>query len=66
MIMIILYIFQMQLNLKTEINVALKKDKRTMKFMLKKLLNEKFNPDIFYLLANINPKLINDKIIRKS
>ena len=57
--------FPNAIKLKTEINVALNKDAESGE-MLKKILNEKFHPDIFYLLATINTRLIDDKLIEKA
>ena len=57
--------FPNAIKLKTEINVALKKDEESGS-MLKKILNEKFHPDIFYLLATSNPKLIDDELLKKA
>ena len=57
--------FPNAIKLKTEINVALNKDAESGE-MLKKILNEKFHPDIFYLLATINTSLIDDKLIEKA
>ena len=57
--------FPNAIKLKTEINVALKKDEESGN-MLKKILNEKFHPDIFYLLATSNPKLIDDELLTKA
>ena len=54
--------FPNAIKLKTEINVALNKDKESGD-MLKKILVEKFHPDVFYLLATINTELINDELL---
>ena len=43
----------------------LNKDKESGE-MLKKILDEKFHPDIFYLLATINLKLIDNKLLEKA
>ena len=53
------------IKLKTEINVGLNKDLEN-GVMLKKILNEKFHPDIFYLLANVNSSLIENEILKKA
>ena len=57
--------FPNAIKLKTEINVALKKDKESGD-MLKRILSEEFHPDIFYLLATVNSKLIDDKLLAKA
>ena len=57
--------FPNAIKLKTEINVALDKDKESEE-ILKKILEEKFHPDIFYLLATINANLIDDKLLQKA
>ena len=57
--------FPNAIKLKTEINVALNRDKESGE-MLKKILKEKFHPDIFYLLATINAKLIDKELLEKA
>ena len=57
--------FPNAIKLKTEINVALNRDKESEE-ILKKILKEKFHPDIFYLLATINTKLISNELLRKA
>ena len=57
--------FPNAIKLKTEINVALNKDKESGK-MLKKILDKKFHPDIFYLLAVSNLELIDDELLKKA
>ena len=57
--------FPNAIKLKTEINVALNRDKESGE-MLKKILEEEFHPDIFYLLATINAKLIDKKLLEKA
>ena len=49
----------------SEINSALKQDQETID-LFNQILQNKFNENIFFLLANINPKLINEKIIEKA
>ncbi len=49
----------------SEINSALKQDQKTID-LFNQILQNKFNENIFFLLANINPKLINEKIIEKA
>ena len=49
----------------SEINSALKQDQETID-LFNQILKNKFNENIFFLLANINPKLINKKIIEKA
>ena len=51
--------------IKTEINVALNKDQENVDFLLN-LLNHEFNPDLFYLLANVRPDLIDNKLLVKA
>lgn len=48
--------------IKTEINVALNKDQENVDFLLN-LLNHEFNPDLFYLLAYVQPELIDNKLL---
>ena len=57
--------FPNAIKLKTEINVALNRDKESGD-ILRKILKEKFHPDIFYLLATINTKLIDDELLEKA
>ncbi len=57
--------FPNAIKLKTEINVALNRDKESGD-ILKKILQEKFHPDIFYLLATINTKLIDEELLEKA
>ena len=57
--------FPNAIKLKTEINVALEKDEESGD-MLKKILDKKFHPDIFYLLATSNSKLIDDELLKKA
>ena len=57
--------FPNAIKLKTEINVALERDKENGD-MLKKILDDQFYPDIFYLLTTINPKLIDNKLLKKA
>ena len=57
--------FPNAIKLKTEINVALKKDKENGD-MLKNILSKEFHPDIFYLLATVNSNLIDDKLLEKA
>ena len=57
--------FPNAIKLKTEINVALERDKENGD-MLKKILDDQFYPDIFYLLTTINPKLIDNKLLQKA
>ena len=57
--------FPNAIKLKTEINVALNKDEESGD-MLKKILEDKFHPDIFYLLASINSKLIDKKLLEEA
>ena len=57
--------FPNAIKLKTEINVALNRDKESGD-MLKNILDEKFYPDIFYLLATINASLIDEKLLEIS
>ena len=54
--------FPNTIKLKTEVYVALNKDQENEKMLLD-LLNEKFHPDIFYLLSIVNPKLIDDDLL---
>lgn len=55
--------FPNTVKLKTEVYVALNKDQENEKMLLD-LLNEKFHPDIFYLLSIVNPKLIDEDLLR--
>ena len=57
--------FPNAIKLKTEINVALNKDKESGE-MLKKILDERFHPDIFYLLATIDSRLIDNKLLEEA
>ena len=54
--------FANAIKLKTEINVGLNNDAEN-GVMLKAILNEKFHPDIFYLIATVNPSLIDGKLL---
>ena len=47
------------IKLKTEIYVALNKDKEN-EDMLMNILSKDFYPDVFYLLSNVNKELINE------
>ena len=51
--------------IKTEINVALNKDQENVDFLLN-LLKVDFNSDLFYLLASIQPELINKELLVKA
>ena len=53
------------IKLKTEINVALNKDKENGELLLE-ILNKEFHPDIFYLIANVNPNLIDKNLLAKA
>ena len=55
--------FPNAIKLKTEINVALNKDNESEKILLD-ILSENFNPDIFYLLAIVNSKSIDDNLLK--
>ncbi len=57
--------FPNTIKLKTEVFVALNKDKEN-ENMLLKILNEKFHPDIFYLLSIVNAKLIDSNVLSKA
>ncbi len=46
----------------SEINGALKKDDETI-FLFNEILEDRFNENIFFLLCNINPKLVNERIV---
>ena len=50
------------IKLKTEIYVALNKDKEN-EDMLMNILSKDFYPDIFYLLSNVNKNLINENLL---
>ncbi len=50
------------IKLKTEIYVALNRDKEN-EDMLMSILSNDFYPDIFYLLSNVNKELINEKLL---
>ena len=54
--------FPNTVKLKTEVYVALNEDQENEKMLLD-LLNEKFHPDVFYLLSIVNPKLIDDNLL---
>ena len=54
--------FPNTVKLKTEVYVALNKDQENEKMLLD-LLNEKFHPDVFYLLSIVNPKLIDEDLL---
>ena len=54
--------FPNAIKLKTEVYVALNKDKENEKLLID-ILNKKFHPDIFYLLSIVNVKKIDDKLI---
>jgi len=55
--------FPNAIKLKTEINVALNQDSESEKILLD-ILSENFNPDIFYLLAIVNSKSIDDNLLK--
>ena len=57
--------FPNAIKLKTEINVALNRDKESGE-ILKKILDERFHPDIFYLLATIDSRLIDNKLLEEA
>ena len=57
--------FPNAIKLKTEINVALNQDKEN-EITLLKILEENFNPDVFYLLALVNSKLIDENLLKKA
>ena len=57
--------FPNAIKLKTEINVALNQDNESEKILLN-ILNESFNPDIFYLLAIVNSKSIDENLLTKA
>ena len=57
--------FPNTIKLKTEVFVALNKDKENEEMLLK-ILNKKFHPDIFYLLSIVNSKLIGAKLLKKA
>ena len=46
----------------SEINGALKKDDETI-FLFNEILEDRFNENIFFLLCNINPKLVKERIV---
>ncbi len=54
--------FPNTIKLKTEINVALRKDKENIE-MLRSLLEQQFHPDLFYLLATIDASVIEKKLL---
>ena len=51
--------------LKSEINSALKKDDKTVELFIN-ILNKKFNENIFYLLTNIRPNVVNLELIKSA
>ena len=53
--------FPNTVKLKTEINVALNNDQENENLLLK-LLNDEFNPDLFYILASVKPKAITTEL----
>jgi len=57
--------FPNAIKLKTEINVALNQDNENEKILLD-ILDENFNPDIFYLLAIVNSKSIDENLLKKA
>ena len=57
--------FPNAIKLKTEINVALNQDKQS-GIMLLEILKEKFHPDIFYLVANLDYRLIDNDLLTKA
>ncbi len=57
--------FPNTIKLKTEVFVALNKDKEN-ENMLLEILNENFHPDIFYLLSTVNTNLIDNDILSKA
>ena len=57
--------FPNAIKLKTEINVALNRDRESGD-MLKDILKKKFHPDIFYLLSTINAGLIDEELREKA
>ena len=57
--------FPNAIRLKTDINVALNKDKEN-EIILLKILNENFNPDIFYLLVLVNSKSIDASLLKQA
>ena len=57
--------FPNAIKLKTEINVALKKDKENIE-MLKSLLDQQFHPDLFFLLASIDSSMIDNEILNQA
>ena len=57
--------FPNAIKLKTEINVALNLDNESEKILLN-ILGENFNPDIFYLLAIVNSKSIDENLLKKA
>ena len=57
--------FQNAIKIKTEINIALNRAKDNDE-LLSLIIGEKFMPDIFYLLALSNPKLVDTSLINKA
>ena len=57
--------FPNTIKLKTEVYVALNKDKENEKMLLD-ILKQKFHPDIFYLLSIVNSKLISDALLEEA
>ena len=57
--------FPNAVKLKTEINVALNNDNENGE-MLKKILDEYFYPDIFFLLTTVDTKLISKDLLKKA
>jgi len=57
--------FPNTIKIKTDINVALGRDNENGPFLIK-LLDDDFNPDVFYLLATTNTKLIDEKLLKKA
>lgn len=57
--------FQNAIKIKTEINVALNRPKENDE-LLKDIISKNFLPDIFYLLAISNPKLVDTSLINKA
>ena len=57
--------FQNAIKIKTEINMALNRPEENDKLLID-IINKKFLPDIFYLLATSNPKLVDTSLINKA
>ena len=57
--------FPNAVKLKTEINVALNNDNENGE-MLKKILDEYFYPDIFFLLTTVDTKLVSKDLLKKA